>query len=132
MMVNEIVNNYARGTDQYPKTIMEAYNLLITYQKPINQSIRTPKQQVAPGITPSQTKSKVENESLQENQKQLEELSFAQRPAPTTMPSSHPHIECLKCHQMGHYASSCPSRETNDHPIKTGTQFYKCTVMIPV
>ena len=39
------------------------------------------------------------------------------------MPSSHPHIECLKCHQMGHYASSCPSRETNDHPIKTGTQF---------
>ena len=69
MMVNEIVNNYARCTDQYPKTITEAYNLLITYKKPINQSIQTPKQQVAPGNTPLQTKPKVEIESLQDNQK---------------------------------------------------------------
>ena len=70
-----IIIKYANGTDQYPKTITEAYNLSITYQESITQPIRTTKQQVAPGIIPTQS-SKPKNDQESVPDTQLEDLKF--------------------------------------------------------
>ena len=32
----DLKNQYSRGTNQYPETVMEAYNLLVSYKKPEN------------------------------------------------------------------------------------------------
>jgi hypothetical protein len=34
LLVTDLENQYTRGTDQYPTTITEAYNLLVNYKKP--------------------------------------------------------------------------------------------------
>jgi hypothetical protein len=112
LLTTDLENQFTRGNDQYPDTITDAYNLLVSYKKPAtgNTKNRETNSTTSSGVTPELTTDTVPQT----------ELAFVQ----TTPSPPIEEVKCYNCNTMGHYASSfnAPSRKTT-----TGVQFLQST-----
>jgi len=88
-LITELSNQYAMGMDNYPTDLTAAYGLLVNYKTPVNSGGARREQQASP---------------------EASAMTFAQQGAvPGASGAVHEHITCFNCHNMGHYASDCPS-----------------------
>ena len=112
LLIVDLANTYTFGTDKYPCSLTEAYNLLVNYKRPghpkpynVHQKAKTPTTPVVPEVTE-------EANGVTETP----DLSFVQSGENNPLPQ----VLCYNCQQYGHYAHSCPNptvpRQT------TGTQ----------
>ena len=90
-LITDLVNQFTRGTDQYPPSITETFNLLVNYKKPTIAQEQSNRQG-------NEGKGNAGSTTVQE------ELTFAQQ-ANGEPPIEE--IQCYNCQQMGHYAISC-------------------------
>ena len=91
-----------KGRDEFPKTVVDAYDLLQRISNNIYQSPAA-----------NQTKQK---RFLFRRNKQSTNLSFTQKGktcelVPGRDGKVHDDIECHNCHQMGHYTNQCPHKK---------------------
>jgi hypothetical protein len=106
-------NQYARGTNQYPVTITEAYNLLVNYQKPVTaaRERNTTLNRDCGGCGGSRSTGTPPDK-----------LAFTQdaEPPPISI------IQCYNCQSMGPYASNCC---TAAHVPRGGVQLLQCDII---
>ena len=94
-LLTDLENQYTRGTDQYPTTVTDTYNLLVNYKKPT-----TPAPQRGRDNTTTNTAGAPNASTPPAAQT---ELAFAQTGVAPPIDT----IQCYNCQDMGHYASSC-------------------------
>jgi hypothetical protein len=98
----ELQNKYSQGTDDYPTTVEEAYNCLVTYVVSDSGNNRT--RQAPPAG---------------DNNK----MAFVQHGLPANPAHNlHPTILCYNCQHMGHYSNECPlpdAREATQESVST-------------
>jgi len=98
LLVTDLENNFTRGTDQYPTSITETYNLLVNYKKPENKERHSRAPRANGGDR---------NTSVQQD-----ELAFVQQVQPNVPLED---VQCYNCQQMGHYATTCTSARVTRH-----------------
>ena len=94
-VINRFKNQYSRGTDQYPETVTEAYNLLVSYKKPENNRTLRPGGGNNRNLRPS-------GGNNRDADPQDQNVVFVQAGQPLIAK-----ITCFNCQQMGHYAVDC-------------------------
>jgi hypothetical protein len=95
-LLTDLKNQYSRGTDQYPVSVTEAYNLLVSYKKPeTNRNLR-------PGGNNGRNRG-----PGRDNDGQEQDVAFAQQGRELPLAE----VTCFNCQQLGHYAGDC----TNAH-----------------
>ena len=100
ILTTDLANLYSRGTDQYPTTITEAYNMLVTYKKPVTQNTRGPP-------TPASNVTRPREPTAASTLLPVtEDLSFVQQASPPPIES----IQCYNCQEYGHYKSDCNAK----------------------
>ena len=106
-LIVELLNQFAMGKDEYPKTMTDAASLLTTYETPTNQQ---PRQHTAgPVVTPRNMTS---SEASALTFAQRSTMTYAQRVAASVAGTNgvlHPGISCYSCNGAGHYSDACPA-----------------------
>jgi hypothetical protein len=87
-LIEEIENDFLKGNNDYPKTPVEAYNLLVNYRHYNNNNKRT---------------------NIQGG---LDQVAFVTEGKRTRGHGDYSHITCFKCNKKGHYKSDCPEVRT--------------------
>jgi hypothetical protein len=89
---SELENLFTRGEDQYPTDLTGAYNLLLNYKAPLQQ-----------------TYGRRDGHANREEE-EVSGITFLQNsgPIPGTDGAIHELIKCYNCQSQGHYASACP------------------------
>ena len=104
-MITRLSNRYAQGFDEYPNTPTIAFNLMVTYEK--EQDARHQDSSTHTTTTGSASTAASTNPSGSG-------ITFAQSSTVTGNNGvTHDDVECFRCHSYGHYASYCPSTNTN-------------------
>jgi hypothetical protein len=115
LLIMELKNQFTRGTNQYPTSITETYNLLVKYKKLAVNRDRTPR-------TPRG------NRGNQNAGAPQDELAFVQQQTEPPIEA----IQCFNCQQMSLYASSCSSArvppDTNRDTNTGGIQLLQCAI----
>jgi hypothetical protein len=93
---NDLQNSYARGNDDFPNTIVEAYDMLLHYVPPQQHGQRSSK--------PSRGNSGVQFVQNGQN---------TPAPIPGLDGILHPDVECYGCHGFGHFKPQCPLKKNN-------------------
>ena len=105
-LVIDLENQYTRGTDQYPSTITETYNMLVTYKKPANNRERNAtsrrNNRGGPATATEQT-----NSGRGDEEEQHDDVAFVQHAS--AQPPAIGSIKCFNCNEYGHYSTSCPN-----------------------
>jgi hypothetical protein len=95
----DLENQFTRGSDQYPTEIIAAYNLLMNFKAPPRQFQRQERQ-----------RQPIQDDT--ESTSGISALTFLHStPVAGTDGVTHPTVECFDCHDKGHYANLCPSRQ---------------------
>ena len=102
----ELENQYTRGTDQYPKDLTAAYNMLLNYRRQHNGSNR-------------RHGTHIQDEFGDDDNVQTE-MSFLQSQAIVAGTDGviHERTKCFNCNKKGHYVNECP----DDTEIEQGVQ----------
>jgi hypothetical protein len=110
-LTTDLENQFTRGNDQYPDTITDAYNLLVSYKKPSAGNTKNRETN-----TTTSTGTELPPDTPQT------ELAFVQTSPPLE------EVKCYNCNTMGHYAGSCtaPVRKRNENTT-TGVQLLQAT-----
>jgi hypothetical protein len=122
LLSTDLENQYTRGTDHYPSTLTEAYNLLVNYKRPPQN---TRERTNTTGVTTnSTTKTSTGDSAAAAATEPQSELTFAQAPAPPPIES----VKCYNCQGLGHYAGDCtlPKKRSNT----TGVQLLQYTCLL--
>jgi hypothetical protein len=124
ILIADFSNEYAMGSDKYPSDAVSAYNLLVNYINPINpDNTRTRSHtqgtvatvaSTATNATPCTTSGITFTQS-------------ASQSGPTSGSDglTHSDIECYRCRNYGHYASTCPTAG-----FDTGTTLTQLAIMM--
>ena len=109
-LVIDLENQYTRGTDQYPATITETYNMLVNYKKPANNRERNATRRTNRGTAATTENT---NSGRGDEEEQHDDVAFVQH-AETAQPPAIENVKCFKCNEYGHYSNSCPNPPTNE------------------
>jgi hypothetical protein len=82
----DLENQYTRGTDQYPATITETYNMLVTYKKPANNRERNATRRTNRGTTATTETPTVVEETKRSNMMTLPSSNMQQHSLPQLKP----------------------------------------------
>ena len=97
-LLEDLENSYTQGDDKYPKTMTDAYKLLVNWKQDPRNLMRA----VRPGTTTGEVAFvNVDDDVSEMTGTAL--VTVAGRDG-----REHPNIRCYQCQRMGHYASSCP------------------------
>ena len=101
-------NSYIEGSDRYPKTLNDAYNILVKYKMDPRSINRIMDEIDSNGVAFMQDgeDGSGENEDAQNEDKGM---TFAQ--APKHAPSTYKGVKCFGCGGMGHFDRDCPNKE---------------------
>ena len=101
----DLENQYTRGTDQYPKDLTAAYNMLLNYRRQTNGNERQ--------------RQRVFTDGEQDEDVQTE-MSFLQNQTAVmgTDGVTHERVKCFSCNRKGHYANECP----DESEVEQGVQ----------
>jgi hypothetical protein len=88
----DLENDYTKGSNHYPKTVTEAYNLIVNYR-----------QAKSSGSVYSDTEGVVFTN--------VESAKQSTRRPPNVTPPDIATIKCYNCNKMGHYSNECPKKE---------------------
>ena len=107
----ELENQYTRGTDQYPKDLTAAYNMLLNYRKQYSSTNRRHRDRI--------TDEAGSGENYQT------EMSFlqSQEIVAGTDGVIHERTKCFNCNKKGHYSGECP----DDVEVEQGVQMMHVT-----
>ena len=107
LLITELANNYAKGKDEYPKSLQEAFELLESYTLPTLTRTRN---------TASSANQTTSNETA--TSPEASAMTFAQAMAfvAGNNGATHETVECFQCHAYGHYAHECFQRAEPVHP----------------
>jgi Reverse transcriptase (RNA-dependent DNA polymerase) len=103
----DLENQFARGNNQYPTDLTEAYSLLVNYKPPFPIRAKDSDKQI---IVPKTSNDSVYSEMTGTT------LLGSTEPVPGTDGVLHRGITCFACTNKGHYAPECPKATA------TGTQ----------
>jgi hypothetical protein len=120
ILIAELANQYAMGTDNYPTDLNAAFSMLVNYTAPTNSSRTT--RNSNPTSAAAGTSSEAPSA-----------LTFAQQgTTPGTNGVTHPDITCYNCNTVGHYASDCPGERvpTNTTLTTAGTTLVQHAFML--
>ena len=108
-LIREMANRYARGKDEYPVDLDDAYSAIVNYATPTNTGGRT---RIGGSVRTAPTAfSTVTPEGSA--------MTFAQQTAiPGTNGMTYPTVTCFNCQSIGHYSDHCPS---DDNGTAAGT-----------
>lgn len=95
---NDLQNSYARGNDDFPNTIVDAYDMLLHYVPPHQHGQRSSKPPC--GTSGIQFVQSGERSSA---------------PVPGLDGILHPDVECYGCHGFGHFKPQCPLKKKGAH-----------------
>ena len=84
-LIDDLQNNFLQGTDNYPKTLVDAHSLLLHWKHDNNNSNSAQQQATTTGVAFAQTGS-----------------------------TDKSHIQCFKCKKYGHYSNNCPNQDADD------------------
>jgi hypothetical protein len=101
----DLQNSYARGKDDFPSNIIDAYDMLLHYVPPHRSDHKSHKQ--------SRGSSGVQF---------VQSGRASNTPVPGLDGVLHADIECFNCHDFGHYSPQCPLRKTNSSSESGGFQ----------
>ena len=89
----ELQNDYMKGNNNYPDTLVEAYQMLTNYRQPNNKKLGTKSSGVSFAQQGKNKNSKGNNSRNSNNNNKFADY------------------ECYKCHKKGHIASNCPDNK---------------------
>ena len=93
-LIKELANRYARGKDEYPSDLNDAYSALVDYATPANTGGHTWTTQTAATAAAPEASA----------------MTFAQQTlVPRTDGATYATTTCFRCEGVGHYADRCPS-----------------------
>jgi hypothetical protein len=93
----DLETQFTRGSDQHPTETVAACNLLMNYKA-------LPRQ--------LQTRQRQQQQDNAESTSGISALAFLHStPVAETDGVAHPTVECFDCHDKGHHANLCPSRQ---------------------
>jgi hypothetical protein len=101
----ELENQFARGNNQYPTDLANAYSLLMGYQTPQGTAPTTRQH-----VPASQGKITMSDHNKNEEAPNTGH-TFAQAGSPVAGIDgvTHANIKCFACNHQGHYSGSCPT-----------------------
>jgi len=115
-LVNDLENSYARGHDDYPKTVDEAYRMMANYRTlqkgpSVSQYNRRGRGFQGNGNPRSGLS------FMQQNQSGRNGYSSNNQSAKGRDGFFHPYVQCYACGKKGHYANQCPQNMAQVHEI---------------
>jgi hypothetical protein len=124
ILIADFSNEYAMGNDKYPSDAVSAYNLLVNYINPIhpdNTRTRSHTQGTVATVASTATNATPRTTSG---------ITFTQSVSQSGPMSgsdglTHSDIECYRCRNYGHYASTCPTAG-----FDTGTTLTQLAIMM--
>jgi hypothetical protein len=94
----ELENDYTKGSNHYPKTVTEAYNLIVNYR------------QTRPSGRVYNNAEGIAFANVESAKPSRPQASSTRHEAPPDIAT----IKCYNCNNMGHYSNECPKKD----PVK--------------
>ena len=115
-LIRELGNRYARGKDEYPSDLNDAYSALVDYSMPTNT-----------GGSRGWKNGGASTAAAPE----ASVMTFAQQTVvPDTDGNTFATVTCFRCSSMGHYADRCPADLTVSTASTTGTTLLQHAYML--
>jgi hypothetical protein len=95
-LAEELGNDYMKGSNHYPKTVTEAYNLIVKYQW-------------------SRPGGRVYNDMEGVAFTNVESMRTSR---PQVIPTDIVAVKCYNCNKKGHYSNECPDKCPDKEPTK--------------
>ena len=98
-LIEDIENAMVQGNDTYPKTVNDAYNLLLHWKHNPRNVMRALNMSAMGGAFMQDGEEEERGSVHANNGRQGKDKS---------------HIKCFRCKKMGHYANECPDKKKNE------------------